>query len=333
MAENSNIGWTQSTFNPWRGCTRVSDGCKSCYADTLSKRNPEMLGKWGPKGTRVVASEAMWNEPIKWNRKAEKDGVRRRVFCASLSDVFEDWNGPMHDHTGKIILDDCGFEWFTSPKPERHPQLTMDAVRTRLFRLIDRTPNLDWLLLTKRPENIRKMWPMRRIHADDQDHSEPYPRADDPTHPVRAYYRRNVWNGTSVENQEYAEKCIPELLKCRDLSPVLFLSAEPLLGPVDLRQCNTHEGHRDVLFVGNEGGYEYSGSKRNFINWVIAGAESGSKRRPANIDWFRSLRDQCKNAGVPFFMKQMESNGKITDNMADFPEDLRIQEYPDGSGQ
>lgn len=309
----------------------MSEGCRFCYADTLSKRNPKVLGTWGPQGTRVVASEAMWKEPLKWNREHaenqqelwENHGPtlrRHRVFCASLSDVFEDWEGPIVNHIGVQVwkLDDGS--WTTSDHYRDTVALTMNDVRQRLFQLIDATPNLDWLLLTKRPENIQRMWP-----------KVGFPDAGIPGTLGRHLRLDNVLLGTSVENQEYADKRIPELLKCQGLTPVLFLSAEPLLGPIDLRQCGTHEGHRDVWFVGNEGGREYSGSKRNFINWVIAGAESGSKRRPANIDWFRSLRDQCKNAGVPFFMKQLEVDGKITDNMADFPEDLRIQEYPDGS--
>lgn len=131
-------------------------------------------------------------------------------------------------------------------------------------------------------------------------------------------YRDNVWPGTSVENQEYADKRIPELLKCRDLSPVLFLSAEPLLGPIEFSDVTKR----------SDAAKQWGKKALTGIDWVIAGAESGSKRRPANIEWFRSLAAQCKAVGVPFFMKQMEVNGKVTDNMDDFPEDLRIQEFP-----
>ena len=89
MAENSKIQWTHHTFNPWRGCTKVSEGCKHCYAETMSKRNLKVLGQWGPNGTRVVASESMWREPMKWDAAAKAAGERHRVFCASLADVFE----------------------------------------------------------------------------------------------------------------------------------------------------------------------------------------------------------------------------------------------------
>lgn len=93
MGEVTGISWTHSTFNPWRGCQKVSPGCTSCYAETLSKRNPALLGQWGPPasgGTRVIASPAMWREPLRWNAEAAKTGRQHRVFCSSLADVFED---------------------------------------------------------------------------------------------------------------------------------------------------------------------------------------------------------------------------------------------------
>src|SRR5262245_66670777 len=97
MAERTAIQWTTHTFNPWRGCSKVSPGCAHCYAETFAGRNPSVLGVWGPKGTRVLASKTMWSEPHRWNRQAEARGERARVFCASVADVFEDWRGGMHN--------------------------------------------------------------------------------------------------------------------------------------------------------------------------------------------------------------------------------------------
>lgn len=131
MGQNSAIEWTHHTFNPWRGCTKVSDGCKHCYAETMSSRNPAVLGVWGPRGARVVAAESYWRQPIKWNAEAERAGERRRVFCASLADVFE---------AAETMPDR---EW-----------AKVDRARSRLFELIATTPGLDWLLLTKRPQHI-----------------------------------------------------------------------------------------------------------------------------------------------------------------------------------
>lgn len=270
MGSNSKIEWTDHTFNPWIGCTKVSPACKNCYAE---RDMDHRYGKvaWGPDGTRVKTSDDNWRNPIKWDREAAESGVRKRVFCASLADVFEDWQGPILDHKGKQIWVNESGLWVTDDGMQgfayRKRHVTMDDVRSELFRLIDSTPNLDWLLLTKRPENIRPMI------LDLKGFRLP----------------PNIWLGTSVETQEYADKRIPKLLKCRDLSPVLFLSCEPLLGELDL------------------GGFFSDIPSCDFdpgIDWVIAGGESGPNARPSHPDWFRSLRDQCNSAGVPFFFKQ-----------------------------
>lgn len=239
MAENSKIEWTTHTFNPWRGCTKISPGCANCYAETLSHRNPSVLGVWGDKGTRVVASEAMWREPLKWNRKAEEAGERHRVFCASLADVFED-------------------------RPE------LMAPRYRLFDLIQRTPRLDWLLLTKRPENVKPLWPWSLWNVP------------------------NIWLGVSVEDQARADERIRLLIQLPIV--VRFLSVEPLLGPVDLEEVPV--GMCGPL---RPGAATDAGSR---IDWVIVGGESGPGARPMHPEWPRSIRDQCQAAGVPFFFKQ-----------------------------
>jgi protein gp37 len=128
VGQETSIGWTHHTFNPWRGCAKVSPGCANCYAEAQSKRNRRVLGEWGPGGRRVIAGEGYWRGPLKWDRDARAAGERRRVFCASLADVFEG-------------------------RPElAHP-------RRRLFRLVRATPSLDWLVLTKRPELAEALLP------------------------------------------------------------------------------------------------------------------------------------------------------------------------------
>lgn len=315
MAENSSIEWTDHTFNPWRGCRKVSPACKFCYAETRGNRFGEDFS-----GQRIVLSDAGWKDPLKWNKKAEADGVRRKVFCASLADVFEDWGGPMVDPQGdeKSVCYGCGkIEVNTTGhncdcgdyKSNRMPRkATMSDVRRRLFELIDATPHLDWLLLTKRPENIRKMW-----GEAGTPHSQDWPRTNKETR-----HRRNVWLGTTVENQEQAEKRIPELLKCRDLSPTLFLSCEPLLGPLDISRrlpCEcAGEPNQGWAHAGQsapaDGVWKVCRDCKGdpvstrSIDWVIAGGESGTNARPSHPDWFRGLRDQCESAGVPFHFKQ-----------------------------
>lgn len=251
--KDSKIEWTHHTFNPWWGCVKVSEGCKHCYAETFSKRTGNDV--WGVDKPRRFFGDKHWNEPLKWDREAFESGERRRVFCASMADVFED-------------------------------RRDLDDQRAKLFNLILKTPNLDWLLLTKRPENIKRLM---------------YPSA--------IWGIENVWLGTTCENQEQADKRIPELLAVP--AAVRFLSCEPLLGPVNL-----HEVTRDP-FGGIPG-----------IHWVIVGGESGHGARPMTEIWARDLRNQCNNAGVAFFMKQMGGTIDKRHDLDDLPEDLRIRQFP-----
>ena len=125
MGDTTKIEWTDHTFNPWLGCTRVSEGCRFCYAETLTTRYG--WAKWGPGQARKRTSTANWKKPLSWNRKAESDGIRRRVFCASLCDIF--------DHEAPA------------------------GAREDLWNLIGNCRALDWQLLTKRPQNIANYLP------------------------------------------------------------------------------------------------------------------------------------------------------------------------------
>jgi len=276
MGENSKIEWTDETFNPWIGCAKVSPGCANCYAERDFDHRKGRV-KWGVNGTRSRTSASYWNQPLRWNKKAAAAGVRRRVFCASLADVFED-------------------------RAELAPW------RAGLFALIDATPNLDWLLLTKRPENIMRLTPSMSAHAGTH-HFAP---------------RRNVWLGTSVENQAAADARIPHLLACP--AAVRFLSCEPLLGHVNISgglftQPPRYNGEDDEE---PESGGLWRGPSplgRDGIRWVIAGGESGPSARPFDPDWARALLSQCRTAGVPFF-------GKQWDKKRELPDDLMVREFP-----
>lgn len=241
MAENSNIEWCDHTFNPWMGCTRVSEGCRNCYAEFMMDHR---LGRveWGPGKPRVRTSEKNWRQPLRWNQQAQQAGERHRVFCASLADVF--------DHE------------------------VAQAWRSDLWELIESCLHLDWLLLTKRPQNVPGMVPPEWMEG---------------------CWPAHVWLGTTVENQQAADERVPLLLACP--APVRFLSCEPLLGPVNLLDQpwwdhrHSYDFYPDGMFTAP-------------INWVIAGGESGLDARPMHPDWARSLRDQCQGAGVLFLYKQ-----------------------------
>lgn len=222
MGKDSRIEWTDHTFNPWWGCTKVSAACTNCYAEAWAKRVGARV--WGAEAGRRFFGESHWREPLRWDRDSRAAGERHRVFCASMADVFED-------------------------------RRELDEWRAKLASLIAATPNLDWLLLTKRPHKAAAIAPW----------GEAWPS--------------NVWLGTTVESQRWAEKRLP-LLACVP-ARVRFLSCEPLLGPLQLQPW-----------------------LKTAVHWVITGGESGPRARPSDPAWFRALRDQCVAAGVPFHFKQ-----------------------------
>jgi protein gp37 len=228
MAQNSSIEWTDHTFNPWWGCSKVSPACLHCYAETWAKRVGQKV--WGVGSPRRLFGTSHWEEPVRWDAEAEASGIRRRVFCASMADVFES-----------------------------RSELTDE--REKLWTLVEATPSLDWLLLTKRPQNIFRFAPW----------SNEWPN--------------NVWVGTTVENQHWAEIRLPQLLAVP--AERRFLSCEPLLGPLDLRPWTSNRAKN--LYP---------------IDWVIAGGESGPKARAMLPGWARDLRDQCRSAEIPFHFKQ-----------------------------
>ncbi|MDP1555779.1 MAG: phage Gp37/Gp68 family protein, partial [Hyphomonas sp.] len=264
MGEGTKIEWADFTFNPFIGCTKVSPACDNCYAEAQANRYWKDEGLWA--GNRKRTSENNWRNPLKWNRQAAafraQHGRPPMVFCASLADVFDNQ-----------VPD----EW-----------------RRDLWELIAATPDLIWLLLTKRPQNIAKMLPHPGLH---------FPRGG----PAWGGGWPNVWLGTTVENQAEADRRIPALLSVP--AAKRFLSCEPLLGPVDLgripvsAQIADGDEFRDAEVNCLSGGMIVTRPAIDAlvaspakIDWVIAGGESGREARPSHPDWFRSLRDQCAAA-------------------------------------
>ncbi|MCA8145414.1 phage Gp37/Gp68 family protein [Burkholderia vietnamiensis] len=264
MSENTKIEWCDHTWSPWEGCQKVGPGCDHCYAEA---RNARFAGgtavNWGAGAPRRRTAPDSWKLPLRWDRKARDLGKRLRIF-PSLCDPFDNAVDP--------------------------------AWRRDLFELIARTPNLDWLLLTKRIGNVTAM--LREVGID---------RLPD-----------NVWLGATIVNQAEANRDIEKLL----MTPARrrFLSMEPLLGPIDLRAwfdptgvCCMQEMQScadcpaDTPWIPGpttEYAEDGTGFSSPEIDWVIVGGESGHGARPMHPDWARELRDQCAAYGVPLLFKQ-----------------------------
>lgn len=310
MAEESGIAWTRSTFNPWIGCTKVGPGCDHCYAENQdSRKRWGGVTHWGPGVERMRTSGGNWGGPIRWNKQAPSSEFAGRagfwpVFCASLADVFDNE--------------------------------VPDAWRNDLFDLIEQTPHLSWLLVTKRIGNVAKMagrwaktWPF------------------------------NVRLLITVVNQEEADRDVQKLLAlpCKN-----GISYEPALGPVDWwawlcprahvdwsrgrkRKEPTVEERKAVIDLLRTSYYEMGG---RLIEWIIVGGESaqGAPARPFDLAWGRSAVRQCRMAGVPVFVKQLGGNPQFSPEEAEYvqcgqtmrdraatdpaawPLDLRVREFP-----
>jgi len=283
MAENSKIEWTTHTANLWYGCTKVHEGCDHCYAETISHRWKRDL--WGNEKPRMEI-KSVWKDLDKYQKLAAASGEMHRVFVGSMMDIFEK-PMPLIDSKGNPNEDD----------------IHTGVLRTQLFAYISmgKYPNLTFLFLTKRPSNINKYIPEQ----------------------WKMIPPSNVMFGTSPVNQETAGKLIPQLLEVKGKR---FLSIEPQLGEISLRWASWFN-YKDPstatpgvlngenVFIRSQ----YDGVKG--IDWIIQGGESGHHKRPFNLEWARLMRDQCKEAGIPYFFKQI-------DKVQPIPEDLMIREFP-----
>lgn len=289
MGDRTGIEWTDATWNPVVGCTKVSQGCKNCYAKTLhDKRHKAALAGKAIHPQYLKPFEAVQlmperlEAPMRWRKP-------RRVFVNSVSDLF-------HDDVPDEFLDEV---FAVMAIADRH---TFQILTKRPQRMRDYFADPDrWALIEG---TAHRLW---------QAHS-----GEDPSMWLAIPGALpNVWLGVSVENQAAANERIPLLLDAP--AAVRFLSCEPLLGPIDMR------GYLAMRFAGATTG----------IDWVIAGGESGQHARAMHLPWARSLRDQCVDAGVPFFFKQagtvlareLGAHGKGGD-LEEIPEDLRVRQMP-----
>lgn len=317
----SSIEWTEETWNPVVGCTRVSAGCDHCYAvrqthrlgamaeaDRAKGKDPgrkgnyvglTVLNKRGERhfnGTVRCVEEAL-TIPLGWKKP-------RTVFVNSMGDLF-------HEAVPFVFID-------------------------RVFAVMKATPRHTYQVLTKRPDRMREYFEDRSSERADSRGTALHEFA--PDEPLEGDWPLpNVWLGTSVEDQRTADDRIPDLLACP--SAVRFLSCEPLLGPVDLNARET------ICKTWSEGGLTLG----TYIDWVITGGESGGGSRFCDLAWIRSIVEQCRGEGVPVFVKQLGAKPRekfyIRDDGAEvheclrlndakggdideWPEDLRVREMP-----
>jgi protein gp37 len=303
VGKDSKVEWCRHTLNFWIGCEKVSEACKSCYAEVETyPRVQRAAGRelWGKDGERHLTALSTINQVFRWNREAAAAGVRARVFVNSLSDFFED----RPDLVGRRLL---------------------------AWKVMRECTHLDFLLLTKRPENIAEMLPL--VWGDGY---------------------ANVWLGCTVENQDRANERLPHLLRVPAV--VHFVSCEPMLGWINLRQIRWTDG--DVTLCMNAltgdaivedsaspSAITTSADGNNHLRWVIIGGESGRKPRPFNIEVARHLLQQCLDFAVAAFVKQLGANPwenawhgdavplesvrhKKGGDPAEWPEDLRVRQFP-----
>ncbi|MCA1811426.1 MAG: phage Gp37/Gp68 family protein [Halobacteriales archaeon] len=312
----TSIEWTDATWNPLRGCTAVSEGCRNCYAAGQAARfsGPglpyEGLAKFTPQGPRWTGEVRLVPEhledPLRWRKP-------RRVFVNSMSDLF-------------------------------HPAVSNEFISC-VFAVMAAAPQHTFQVLTKRPERMAAWfeWAAQHPHREgpgiggplaalgeaicnfEGNLPAPFHEETDLSCLKVAWPLPNVWLGTSVEDQAAAEARIPHLLASPAV--VRFLSCEPMLGPVDLRSA-TAFGMADP-----ETTWAAAARARRRVDWVIVGGESGRGARPMDLAWARSLRDQAQGAGAAFFFKQVgacasEASAK-GGALADIPEDLQVRQFPE----
>jgi protein gp37 len=265
MGEITEIQWCDCTWSPWLGCSKVSAGWKFCYITLTAPFRTRHLHHGDP-GRRT--SRAYWRQPLRWNSAAQASGKRPRVF-PSLCDWLDA---------------EVPIEWAAD-----------------FLKLVYDTQNLDWLLLTKRPENCLpliakclKYWCMNASRSGPglMDWIGAWACGKPP---------KNVWLGVSVENQEMADLRIPQLLKTP--GRIRFLSMEPLLAPIVIQR-----------FLDGEDAAGWN-TEPNKIDWVIVGGETGPNARPCHIDWIRDVVIQCVMDKVPCFVKQLGANIEASDVM------------------
>lgn len=322
MADKSKIAWTDATWNPVSGCSKVSEGCRNCYAERdwprLSKLVPAYAGR---NFENVVCHPERLDQPLRWKRP-------RKIFVNSMSDLF-------------------------------HPDVPEDFI-DRVFAIMALCSQHTFQILTKRPERMNRYW--RHLEDEELDRilTREDMVMSTPEWPPNGFTNgpspdfSNIWFGVSIENQETADERIPILLK----TPVgrgakRWVSIEPMIGPVTFRWAKWQSGFKNV--EGQMVRNHLDGLRR--LGWVVVGGESGPPARPMEAEWVRKIKYECEEAKVPLFVKQLGAaysdpvdgiagaGCKIPEeaiyllkrrlkhrsgaDMEEWPKDLLVREYPE----
>lgn len=329
MAEETNIEWCDRTWSPWLGCRKKSEECNFCYIeDTPALRFRGLKLGMMPERT----SEAYWRKPLAWNRKA------------GVSLGWSNMEGPLPIERPRVFPSLC--DWLDERVPIKWLADFLNLIRL--------TPHMDWLLLTKRPENwAKRIFDARNFLTSGGDADTALmlhdwlPKAEMPGMPAQSGKApANVWFGVSAGNQKRLEERAPQLLGIP--AAVHFVSCEPLLGAIDLTECRFKDEDAEIRLnsLSGETWVENSVSPSAYcddnkgIDWVIVGGESGKGARACEVEWIRSIVAQCKASGVACFVKQLGarpvSDGSdladVSDRKggdpAEWEQGLRVREWP-----
>jgi protein gp37 len=285
MGKDTKIAEFDHTFNPWWGCAKIAIGCQNCYAKAFAHRLRWEV--WGKNKCRRFFGPNHWAAPIRWNRNAGKSDRSCYVLCGSMCDVFE-----IHSQ-------------------QSYEQVFQRPEREKLWALIDQTPQLTWMLLTKRPENIETLLP----HQWRRENNGKIPA--------------NVWFGYSASNQADFDTGWPTMESFGYFSYAkLFLSLEPLLGYINLDSWLT-----DEVDCGDEHNFE-RGTKG--IDWVRIGGETGRGARRMALDWVTYVLQKCERDGTPAYLSQLGTIQARILGLSDtkgakvneWPAQLRVQQLP-----
>lgn len=265
MVLMTKIEWADSVWNPVTGCGKISPGCQNCYAERMSKRLAGRCGYPKENPFKVTLHPDRLEQPYNWKKP-------KRIFVCSMADLFHE--DVPDDFIDKVFTVMAHAQWFYGHK---------------------------FMVLTKRPERMRQF--ILEVEKDINQQKIPKKNPDGTTtHKITfAFPLQNIWLGVTAENQEQADKRIPVLLQIP--AAVRFVSVEPMLGPVDLTDIH-YDSITAIDALNGLHGFPKPHADGPKLDWVICGGETGPGARPMHPDWAKSLRDQCRTAGVPFFFKQ-----------------------------